>query len=100
MYGSILHQPLDFKNNRIQTRILVGSWLLLGLIISLSYSACLLSFLSLPLQGKPIKTFMDLAKAVKSGTHKCVMLSGVPAVNFLLDSPNKDLAFTRKSSIK
>ncbi|XP_055936766.1 ionotropic receptor 25a-like [Argiope bruennichi] len=92
-FGSVLRQSLDLKRRSLTSRFLVASWLIFGFIISSSYSACLLSYLSLPLQGKPITTFVDLAQAVKAGTHRCLMLNGAPSVLFLTNAENEDLKY-------
>ncbi|GBN28256.1 hypothetical protein AVEN_154600-1 [Araneus ventricosus] len=92
-FGSVLHQSLDLKRRSLTSRVLVSSWLIFGFIISSSFSACLLSYLSLPSQGKPITTFVELAQAVKKGTHRCLMLNAAPSVLFLVNAENEDLQF-------
>ncbi|GBO16936.1 hypothetical protein AVEN_110564-1 [Araneus ventricosus] len=92
-FSSILRQPLDFKMTSTRSRIFIASWLIFALVISFSYSACLLSYLSLPLQGKPITTLVELAQAVRKGTHRCLMLNGAPSVYFLKYSENEELKF-------
>ncbi|XP_055936765.1 glutamate receptor ionotropic, delta-1-like [Argiope bruennichi] len=96
-FGSISRQPLEFQMTSTRSRIFITSWLVFALVISSSYSACLLSYLSLPLQGKPITTFIDLSRAVRKGTHKSVMLKGAPSVYLLTKSGNEDLEFLGKT---
>ncbi|GIX67945.1 PBPe domain-containing protein [Caerostris extrusa] len=59
-------------------------WLTFVLVITSGYSACLLSFLTVPHQKAPIKNFHQLSRAVQSGTHECHLLEGTNLASFLL----------------
>ncbi|GIY18422.1 uncharacterized protein CEXT_665941 [Caerostris extrusa] len=65
------------NNNSLKTRTLFVFWSWFALIISNSYSAALLSFLTLPLHQQAIKNFEELSDAVKQGTHKCFAMEGL-----------------------
>ncbi|GIY59304.1 uncharacterized protein CDAR_523621 [Caerostris darwini] len=76
-YGSLLGKSSPANNNSLKTRTFIVFWSWFALIISNSYSAALLSFLTLPIHQQAIKNFEELSDAVKQGTHKCLAMEGL-----------------------
>ncbi|GFT61854.1 lig_chan-Glu_bd domain-containing protein [Nephila pilipes] len=97
LFGSLLRQPLEIKDNSLKSKFLVISWLIFSMIISFGYSACLLSFITLPLHEQPIRNFLELSNAVKKGTHKCLMLKGISTISFLINAEEEYLRFLGQS---
>ncbi|GFU03808.1 PBPe domain-containing protein [Nephila pilipes] len=86
LFASVLRQPLNMNNSSAKSKLLLIFWWQLAIILSFSYSAALLSFLTIPLQGETIKNFQQLASAVDKGTHRCYSILESDIVRFLLDS--------------
>lgn len=76
------------------------TWLLFALVISLCYSATLLSFLTIPFQPPTVKNFRELSNAVEKGTHKCYVWSNGSAMQFLTDSKEDHLRYLRNAIMK
>ncbi|GFU06366.1 uncharacterized protein NPIL_41361 [Nephila pilipes] len=74
LLANMIRQPLSLLVNSRSCNILVMFWLLYSLIVSYSYSATLLSFLTKPMQGKPIRTVLELSRVVQKGTHQVHVL--------------------------
>ncbi|GBM09090.1 hypothetical protein AVEN_5279-1 [Araneus ventricosus] len=85
-FGSISRQPLCIKDISLRNRLLLSTWWFFAVIISFSYSAVLLSFLTIPIEGEPIKTFEELSTAVSKGTHKCFTSKGSSNLRMMLHS--------------
>ncbi|GIY54811.1 glutamate receptor ionotropic, delta-1 [Caerostris extrusa] len=73
----------------VRSGILLTAWLLFVLLISLSYSVTLLSHLIQPAKVAPIRTFLELSRAVQSGGHKAYAVKNY--LPFLLDSEEDHL---------
>ncbi|XP_021000178.1 glutamate receptor ionotropic, delta-2-like [Parasteatoda tepidariorum] len=74
--GNLVKQPTTIPITSKPRALLLGFWWFYALVISFSYSAAVLSFLSYPMNEKAIRNFEDLSKAVEKGTHKCLILRG------------------------
>ncbi|XP_015929584.1 glutamate receptor ionotropic, kainate glr-3-like [Parasteatoda tepidariorum] len=74
--GNLLKQPTTIPITSKPRALLLGFWWFSALVISFSYSAAVLSFLSYPMDEKAIRNFEDLSKAVEKGTHRCLTLRG------------------------
>ncbi|GFT54305.1 glutamate receptor ionotropic, delta-1 [Nephila pilipes] len=85
----MLRQPLPAAKSTPDANILILFWLIYAFVISSSYSATLLSFLTKPLQGTPIRTIHELSTAVQTGTHQIYVLPVY--VPFLLKSEERHL---------
>ncbi|GIY29300.1 uncharacterized protein CDAR_399781 [Caerostris darwini] len=72
VFGNLLGQSIDFKDDAMRFSALFWIWCLFACIISWSYSAILLSFLIQPMKEVPIRTFYDLSEAVLTGSHKVI----------------------------
>ncbi|GFU55319.1 glutamate receptor ionotropic, delta-2 [Nephila pilipes] len=85
-FGSILRQPLSINDASFKNRILLSAWWFFAVIISFSYSALLLAFLTVPTAEEPIRNFKELSEAVAKGTHKCFVSKGSANIRMLLTS--------------
>ncbi|KAF8795847.1 glutamate receptor 2-like [Argiope bruennichi] len=85
LLGTLLKQP--FTNLKPSTLLI--SWLLVATILAFSYSAVLLSHLTLPPKEKEIRTFEELAEAVQLGDHRCYAVQGSVIVNLMRTSKQK-----------
>ncbi|GBO15232.1 Glutamate receptor ionotropic, delta-2, partial [Araneus ventricosus] len=72
LLASILKQPQEMHDKTRESSSLLLMWSLFALIISLSYSATLLSFVMLPSKEHPISTIHELSEAVQGGSHQCI----------------------------
>ncbi|GBM87774.1 Glutamate receptor ionotropic, delta-1 [Araneus ventricosus] len=77
------------EDRSLKYKIVLLNWLLFATVISLSYSATLLSFLVQPLRDATIRTFTDASKAVQRGTHTATIYDF--SLPFLLNSEDDDL---------
>ncbi|GIY54812.1 glutamate receptor ionotropic, delta-1 [Caerostris extrusa] len=89
LMGTVVGQSLNIGNGSLRSRILLAAWLLLALVISLSYSVTLLSHLIQPAKVAPIRTFHELSRAVQSGGHTLYAIKTY--IPFLLDSEEDHL---------
>ncbi|GFY59482.1 uncharacterized protein TNIN_436151 [Trichonephila inaurata madagascariensis] len=85
-FGSILRQPLNVNDASFRNRILLTGWWFYTLIISFSYSAFLLSFMTLPIEKEAVRDFKELSAAVAKGTHKCFVSKGSANIRILITS--------------
>nr|XP_042906673.1 probable glutamate receptor [Parasteatoda tepidariorum] len=90
LLGCILKQPMYTKNKRMH-RFYILLCLIFSMVISLSYCAVLLSFLSVPLYEPKIRTFSDLSKAVLGGQVKCQVIAGSFVLSLFLNSTDEQL---------
>ncbi|GFW50475.1 glutamate receptor ionotropic, delta-2 [Trichonephila clavipes] len=97
LFGSCLTQALSVKNDSMRSRILLMSWVIFAYIISLSYSALLLSFMSVPLQREQVKDFIQLSNAVAKSRIKATVFYGSIVESFLLSSEQVHLKFIGES---
>ncbi|GFQ78549.1 glutamate receptor ionotropic, delta-2 [Trichonephila clavata] len=97
LFGSLMTQALSVKNDSMRSRILLMSWVIFAYIISLSYSALLLSFMSVPLQREQVKDFLQLSNAVGKGRIKATVFYGSIVESFLLSSEQVHLKFLGES---
>ncbi|XP_071040005.1 glutamate receptor ionotropic, delta-1-like [Parasteatoda tepidariorum] len=74
--GNLVKQPTFIPVVSKKHAFLLAFWWFYALVISFSYSAAVLSFLSFPLEGKAIRNFKELAEAIREGSHKSLTLRG------------------------
>ncbi|GFW84887.1 glutamate receptor ionotropic, delta-1 [Trichonephila clavipes] len=91
LFSSLLGQGFNIEIDSVPSTILFCSWLVANTIIPVSYSAALLSFLTVPLYGTPIRSYQELSLAVQKGTHRCFALRGTSTIAYLRSSANKNL---------
>ncbi|GFS74566.1 lig_chan-Glu_bd domain-containing protein [Trichonephila clavipes] len=96
MIGNIFNQPLSFNVENGIDRILMGSWILYAVLLSSSYTALLLSSLTIPIRENGITTIKDLASAVSKGKYRCVTNKGSANIDMLNVSVNEDLRIIEK----
>ncbi|GBN59061.1 hypothetical protein AVEN_237083-1 [Araneus ventricosus] len=100
LYASILRQPWTIQRNTRKSNFLLIFWWPLAMVVSFSYSAALLSFLTIPLQGESIQNFRDLADAVVKGTHQCYALQETDVITFLFESKQPHYVALGKAILK
>ncbi|GIY46171.1 glutamate receptor ionotropic, delta-2 [Caerostris darwini] len=91
LFGNFVTQNLTIKDNSMRSKILQASWIIFTCVISLSYSAVLLSFLSIPLQKEQVRNFLELSNAVKKGEMKSYVIFGAIVESFLMNSQQSHL---------
>lgn len=91
LFSSLLRQPFKMSFSSNKEKLLVLTWLFFALVVSLCYSATLLSFLTIPLQPPVVQNFVELSKAVEKGTHKCYLWSNGSTIQFLTESKEDHL---------
>ncbi|GFR18164.1 PBPe domain-containing protein [Trichonephila clavata] len=77
---------IDIDDSSAKSKLLLAFWWPFSMILSFSYSAALLSFLTIPLQEETIKDFRELAAAVESGSHRCYSILESDIVTYLINS--------------
>ncbi|GBM64862.1 putative glutamate receptor [Araneus ventricosus] len=85
-YGSIINQPMILPKEQKNWNWLFGLWLLFVAVLSLCYTVCLLSFLSIPFEKNTITTFQQLSVAVQKGTHRVLPPKGSFIIDYLATS--------------
>ncbi|GFT94565.1 glutamate receptor ionotropic, delta-1 [Nephila pilipes] len=91
LFGSFFGQAISAKKDSTSFKILFCNWLIVITVIPVSYSAALLSFLTVPIYGIPIRTYEELSAAVQKGTHRCYALRGTSTIAYLRNSPKNHL---------
>ncbi|XP_054706091.1 glutamate receptor ionotropic, kainate 4-like [Uloborus diversus] len=90
-YGSCFKQPLLIKETAFHIRLLFGCWCFLSMFISLSYTALLASFVTLPTIEDPLRNLQELAEAVAKGNYKCFIAKGSSDLEMILNSENESI---------
>ncbi|GBM35855.1 putative glutamate receptor [Araneus ventricosus] len=83
LYGTILEQPLTLPVKSSKAMAVFSLWFLSTFVLSKSYSTTLLSFLTVPFQPRPIRTFEELAVVVKEGKYKCLVEKGNSLISLM-----------------
>lgn len=99
LFASLLGQALKVKFKSIHLNMLLCCWWITITVIPASYSAGLLSFLTVPPNNIPIKIFEELAFAVKKKTYKCYIIKGTSTSSFLRSSEKEGLKILGKEII-
>ncbi|GIY83611.1 lig_chan-Glu_bd domain-containing protein [Caerostris darwini] len=76
MYGNIMKQPLIIYKEFLNWNLLICLWFGFVFVMTLGYSACLSSFLTVPYQKDTVKTFRQLSTAIQKGTHRAFVTKG------------------------
>ncbi|XP_071042160.1 probable glutamate receptor [Parasteatoda tepidariorum] len=90
VFSSLLKQPL-YTQTKSMHKFCILLCLIFSMVISFSYCAVLLSFLSIPLYEPKLRTFNDLSRAVLRGHLKCQVTLGSFILPFLLHSKDEQL---------
>ncbi|GFT02465.1 lig_chan-Glu_bd domain-containing protein [Nephila pilipes] len=93
LFGSFLSQALILHKQIRKWKIIFLSWSVFTFIMSAAYSGALLSFLTLPSEGKTVETFRELSEAVAKDSHRLYALRGALHVPFLKSSLDEHLKF-------
>ncbi|GFR13902.1 lig_chan-Glu_bd domain-containing protein [Trichonephila clavata] len=91
MIGCFVYKPFCIPLTRTRDRFLLGSWFVFVVLISSGYAAVLLSYLSVPLRDRGIRTIKQLATVVSEGKFKCLANRGTAGIALLKDSHDEDL---------
>ncbi|GFU26535.1 lig_chan-Glu_bd domain-containing protein [Nephila pilipes] len=100
MIGSIFNQPFSFNIESGLDRFLMGGWMTYAVLLSTSYTALLLSSLTVPLNENGIRTIKDLATAVSRGNYKCMTNKGSANIDMLNESVSEDLRLIKEYIIE
>ncbi|KAF8763759.1 Glutamate receptor ionotropic like protein [Argiope bruennichi] len=85
-FANIIGKSLDLHKDLFRWKLLLGCWLLCAFVVSCSYSAVLLSFLTLPPQSKIVKDFRDLSEAIQKSNHRAYSAKFTLTVPFMVNS--------------
>ena len=85
VFGSLLEKTINIKAFQRNLRHFLCSWLLFVFIITKSYKAVLLAFLSVPLMVG-IQDISDLAKAAEQNSVNCYTYKGSALNKILIES--------------
>ncbi|GIY59337.1 PBPe domain-containing protein [Caerostris darwini] len=86
LFTCILRQPCNVENERKMLKLLFVFWWPVAMVLSFSYSAALLSLLTIPLQGESVRDFRELSAAVERGTHQVYAVRETDVITFLVRS--------------
>lgn len=100
MIGNILNQPLSFSIIAARDKLLFGFWILFSFLLSSSYTALLLSSLTIPAHEHGVRTLRGLSAAVAEGRYTCMTNLGSAYVDILTESPSKHLRILGKNIIQ
>ncbi|GBM43640.1 hypothetical protein AVEN_225165-1 [Araneus ventricosus] len=76
LLGSMLQQPLTIQLHSAKSKIILFSWAVFAMLISMCYSSILLSFLTVPIENQPLRNIVELTQAVENGRYRCFGLKG------------------------
>ncbi|KAF8763757.1 putative glutamate receptor like protein [Argiope bruennichi] len=85
-FANVIGKSSDLEKDLFRWKLLLGCWLLCAFVVSCSYSAVLLSFLTLPPQSKVLKDFRDLSEAVQRGSHRAYCANRTVNIPFMINS--------------
>ncbi|GBM43642.1 Glutamate receptor ionotropic, delta-1 [Araneus ventricosus] len=97
VFGSLLRQPFTVQFSSTRNKILLLSWIVFSMVTALYYSSILLSFLTIPLQKAPLKTFVQLSRAVRKGIYRCLTVKGSSMFSLLETSKQKHLNYLSRA---
>ncbi|GFT97765.1 lig_chan-Glu_bd domain-containing protein [Nephila pilipes] len=100
VFGSVLKQALRMNTQSAEVRILISSWLLFTTLISSFYSSVLLSFLTMPLENRYIRTFRELSKAAQYGVVESYASKHSAVLPYILHSNEEYLRTLGKVIVK
>ncbi|GBO00104.1 hypothetical protein AVEN_105567-1 [Araneus ventricosus] len=100
LLGSIFQQPTLASYNTERFKPLICSWLFFAAVTSFSYSAVLLSVLSVPSEIIAVQNFKELAKAVKNNGYRSYVKKGSATLDFMLRSDKEHLRYLGESAVR
>ncbi|KAG8178198.1 hypothetical protein JTE90_025963 [Oedothorax gibbosus] len=88
----LCRQPVKMGSaKKVSHQLLLIHWLYFANFVTMSYSAVLLSFLTVPLRNKGVETIEDLCRAVKEGSYKALVSKGSSHQQQIANSDNENL---------
>ncbi|GBL95866.1 hypothetical protein AVEN_227113-1 [Araneus ventricosus] len=93
VFGNLLHQQLNVEYRKCSDKVLITGWLFGSMFISCSYTAVLLSFLTIPQRNKGIRYLDELAEAVGKGSYRCMVFSGDSHAEIFRRSPQPSVQY-------
>ncbi|GBM26131.1 Glutamate receptor ionotropic, delta-1 [Araneus ventricosus] len=96
MLGNLLQQSSTIKLSSPRSNILLFSWSVFAMMVSLFYSSTLLSFITVPLEEPPLENFEELSQAVVKGTYRCFGMKGSHLLPALLTSQQEHIRILGK----
>ncbi|KAG8178204.1 hypothetical protein JTE90_025969 [Oedothorax gibbosus] len=97
----LCRQPVKVGSAKMTSRkLLLGHWLFFANLITLSYCAVLLSFLTVPLRNKGVETIDDLCRAVNGGSYKALVSKGSSILQHIVSSDNDNLKLLGRTILK
>ncbi|GBN57509.1 hypothetical protein AVEN_154746-1 [Araneus ventricosus] len=93
LLGSIFRQPtlVNYDNERFKS--VTFSWWLFATVVSFSYSAVMLSMLSIPSEIIAVQNFIELSEAVEYNGYRCYVFKGTAPVDFMIHNVKEHLRF-------
>lgn len=76
IFASFFQQPFNIHLTKLSQEILSAAWFFYARLLTLFYSAVLLSFVTIPLMAQGLYSINQVAQAVVQKTHKCYIFSG------------------------
>ncbi|GBM71822.1 Glutamate receptor ionotropic, kainate 4 [Araneus ventricosus] len=77
--------------------VLLGTWIPMVPFLTYSYTAVLLSFLTLPLQETVVRDVPELAQAISNGKYRCMVYEGTGIKDLLKGSPTTSVQLIGKA---
>lgn len=100
IYGTLLNCSGNVKSKKLRERILNSAWLLSSMILAYSFSAVLLSFITVPQKEPAISDKGKLLAAVEKGRYKCLTLRGSSLLRTLQTSTDEQVVSLAKHIAK
>ncbi|KAF8788648.1 Glutamate receptor ionotropic like protein [Argiope bruennichi] len=87
VFISFLNAGTNIKPVALPDYILLGTWIPMVSLITYSYTAVLLSFLTLPLHETVVRDVSELSVAIRNGKYRCMVYEGTGIKDILKGSP-------------
>ncbi|GIX71115.1 lig_chan-Glu_bd domain-containing protein [Caerostris darwini] len=100
MIGGMVQESSILKFKATKSRFLMGSWFIFSMFLSLSYTAVLLSSLTVPLRAGGVRNIEQLAAAISEGRFECHGIRGSSQILILKDSLNDDMRLIGRNIIE
>ncbi|KAG8185154.1 hypothetical protein JTE90_005133 [Oedothorax gibbosus] len=88
VFLSFLKGSIRIRLATLSDHILVYNWFCQGVVFALSYSAVLLSFLTLPLMESIVRDIPSLVNAVVAGSYRCMVFKGTVVMPSIREERN------------
>ncbi|GFT36797.1 uncharacterized protein NPIL_471651 [Nephila pilipes] len=91
LLGSLLGNASCTNHDTFKYRVMALSWSIFGMILTFSYSAVLLSVLTVPFEIPVVKHFKELSEAVLKRNYKCYVPKGSVTLDVLVNNEKDHL---------